>query len=421
MSIKNNRELFHAAMRRENGEQLLHFEQGFNIPYKKWHKQGMPPHVQTVDWAYLTETENLYDHFNVSGMLFSPDVKDRGEETRIKEYCIPPHENKIISDNGERIISINDLGNTICEISNQAQLKRNDGAQIGSPPHEIDFAIKSRKDYEENRHLFIGNIEKRYKASWLDDNALFSFRNQTDYISTLWVTGPFAYLRAILGTETAMIAPYDDPVWIKMMLHDHLKTAMEATQELIRKSGYDMSLVWEDCCGSSGPFIAPKMFDEAFSWWYRGWKDYTKSMGIPWVMLDTDGDPTPLVTRWYENGVDCMHPWEVNSVDMLKIAEEFPQYNMMGGIYKHIFEPNAPEQVGRFNTTDVYEAIDQELERVVKPMRMRGGYFPALDHWAYWNIDYEAYKYYCDKMFEYGKANSVHRSFEGSKGYVNEK
>jgi len=47
-------------------------------------------------------------------------------------------------------------------------------------------------------------------------------------------------------------------------------------------------------------------------------------------LLDTDGDPSPLVRMWYEAGVDCMQPWEVNSVDMLRSAEESPEFVMMG-------------------------------------------------------------------------------------------
>ena len=90
-------------------------------------------------------------------------------------------------------------------------------------------------------------------------------------------------------------------------------------------------------------------------------------------MLDTDGNPSPLVKHWYEAGVDCLQPWEVNSVDMLKFAEEYPDYVMMGGIYKHMFEPEHPAQVGRFSSSSLFEVIDQELERVVAPMKRRAG------------------------------------------------
>ncbi|MCL2518106.1 MAG: hypothetical protein FWF15_06030 [Oscillospiraceae bacterium] len=403
-----NRELFHATMRRENGDKLLHFELAFNVPYKKWYEQGMPSHVQPGWYPILNEAENLYDHFNVTGILFTPDHPQPGEWHSYREYCIPGYEYKVLSDDGKRMVSINDLGNTMVSISPKVQVDRNDGAHIGSPPHEIDFAVKTREDYERTRRLFTGNIEQRYSKSWIERSAPV-FKEQTDHISMLWTTGPYAFLRTILGTETAMTAPYEDPEWIRMMLSDHLRKSMEAAEPIIREIGYDASFVWEDCCGKSGPFIAPAMFDEEFAWWYREWKDFTKSMGIPWVMLDTDGDPTALVSRWYENGVDCMHPWEVNCVDILKIAEDFPNYILMGGIYKHMFEPAHPGQVGRFKTTDICEAIDAELERVVAPMRKRGGYFPSLDHAAHSAVRYKHYKYYSERMMDYGKANTVKR------------
>jgi hypothetical protein len=105
-----------------------------------------------------------------------------------------------------------------------------------------------------------------------------------------------------------------------------------------------------------------------------------------------------------------MQPWEVNSVDMLRYAEEDRRAVMVGGIYKHMFEPADPAQSGRFKTADVRTAIDDELRRVVEPMRKRGGYIAALDHWAFWGVTYEGYRYYSDKLAEnYGKANRVTR------------
>lgn len=53
-----------------------------------------------------------------------------------------------------------------------------------------------------------------------------------------------------------------------------------------------------------------------------------------------------------------MQRWEVNAVDMLALAEDFPNSVMMGGIYKHIFEPGHPARVGRLQTDDVRKAID---------------------------------------------------------------
>ncbi|MCL2664288.1 MAG: hypothetical protein FWE82_01620 [Defluviitaleaceae bacterium] len=397
-----NRELFYATMAGENGGDLLHFEQGFNVPYKKWYSQGMPAHVVSAG-DKLSEYENLHDHFNVSGLLSA--------SPNINYFCFPHYDSKLLDDDGTRITYKDGNGNTFRELHDSVKQKGEDGSSVGSPPYEVDFAIKNRKDYFAARDRYIGNIDSRYDEQSLIKSAE-KMKGQNDFISSLFVHGPYAYLRVLIGTEEAMAAPYEDRQWVLTMLRDHLETCMGITEKIAAHYRFDASFVWEDCCGKTGPFISPLLFDDVFAWWYKEWKDFTKSIGVPYTILDTDGNPSPLVRQWYESGIDVMLPWEVNGVDMLKFAEEFPKYRMIGGIYKHMFEPNDPSQVGRFATTDVYEAIDLELKRVVAPMRKRGYYVAALDHGAHHAIEYPAYKYYCEKMYEYGKKNVVTRTFK---------
>lgn len=394
-----NRELLHATMEGQNGDALLHMELGFNVPYKRWYRQGMPTDVQNTDWTYLSKERNLYDYFNVSGFLF---------QKKYTNFAYPAYEEKILSDDGMRKTYINSMGNTLVEISGGG--RDDEGSKIGSPPHEIAFAITCMDDYLENRHRYVQEIEKRIDRDWITQNSK-EYNSQNDFIVTYWAHGPFAYLREILGTENAMIMPYEDPDLIEMMLDDHLKTSMAVAEPYIKACKPDWAFIWEDCCGSTGPFMSPDIFDSLFANWYRQWKDFTRSMGVRWTVLDTDGNPSALVKRWYENGIDCMHPWEVNGIDMLKFAEEYPQYKMMGGIYKHMFEPNSLSQVGKFKSTNVHECIDCELARIFQVMKNRGGYIPALDHWAYWAVDFEDYKYYSEKLLDYGKANQVTRNF----------
>jgi len=227
---------------------------------------------------------------------------------------------------------------------------------------------------------------------------------------TLRVWGPFSFLRGFLGVENAMVLPYTEPDMIRLMLSDHLEICRAAAGPVIEACKPDLCYVWEDCCGSTGPFIAPNIFEEIIAPWYREWKDYLVSMGVRWIMLDTDGNPATLVRNWHEAGVDCIQPYEVNSVDMLMLAEEYPDYVMMGGIYKHMFEPAHPAQVGRFKSADIHRAIDDELERVVAPMVKRGGYIASLDHWAFWGTTFEGYRYYSDRLERSGKANRVTRT-----------
>ena len=397
----NNRELFHATMMGENGGELYHFEQAFIVPHKKWHTQGMPGHVQNAVWAELTEYENLYDHMNVSGFLM----------TMPEQFCIPKFEERILEQKDGRRIIITKHGNKMVKIDDSVFFKE-DGSVSGSPPTELDFLIKTACDYEKYRHLYTGNPKQRIDQDWLAANAP-AYRRQNDFLSALYVHGPFAFLREMMGTETAIVLPYEDPKLTMTIFRDHLETCKEAAQDVIMAIEPDCSFVWEDCCGNAGPFVSPAVFDEFYAWWYREWKDYLNAMGVKWAILDTDGNPAPLVKKWYDAGIDCLLPWEVNGVDMLKFAQEYPDFCMMGGIYKHIFEPGSPTQVGKFRSANVRQAIDDELKRVVEPMRKRGKYIPSLDHAANYAANYDDYRYYSDILQEkYGKGNVVTRDFK---------
>ena len=65
---------------------------------------------------------------------------------------------------------------------------------------------------------------------------------------------------------------------------------------------------------------------------------------------------------------------------------------------------------GNIDPFDVHQAIDKELERVVVPMRERGGYFPSLDHWVFKGVRYVDFQYYCRQLeIKYGVVNQSTR------------
>ena len=64
-----NRDLFHATMRFENGEALLHFEQGFMIPYDDWRRDGLPADVGNTHWPKIEAAPDLFDHLTLEHMV----------------------------------------------------------------------------------------------------------------------------------------------------------------------------------------------------------------------------------------------------------------------------------------------------------------------------------------------------------------
>lgn len=384
--MMTNRELFHATMRRENGDRLLHYELNYNArSLERWYAQGLPREIRQPQLAGVAPTPDLFDYLNICKFA----------ACNINQYYIPPFPTEILERRAISTVVRNGLGNVM--------ENRSDGE--GSLPHGIDYAIKGLRDYEERRERIISNAAERAPQESLD-RMRAEVRDQQDHIAALFVHGPFAFLRELLGPQGAMTAPYEEPAMVRLMLDDHLQVCMEAGARVIGAVGPDCSYVWEDCSGSTGPFISPAVFREFHLPWYKAWKGFLRDMGVPWVVLDTDGNPTALVPLWMEGGVDCMLPWEANAVDILAIAEQFPDLILAGGIYKHIFEPGALSQHGRFATQDPRTEIERELEKIVPPLRKRGGYIAGLDHSVHKNVDYGDFVFYCEQLAtRYGKAN----------------
>lgn len=387
-----NRELFHATMRRQNGERLLHIEQGFTCDdglLARWRTEGLPPDVAAPEFFGVSARPDLFDHFHIAKFAYCG----------FEQYFLPPFEHVILEQTSGRRIQRNERGVT--------EEIRTDGGR--SLPHGIAFPVGDRTDYRRLRDRLTGNAERRVRQT-ARETLEPGLALQQDHIVTLWVHGPFGFLRELLGPERAILLPYDDPDLLSEMLEDHLRVCREAGSMVIEACRPDCCYVWEDLAGSSGPFVSPKVFRSMMIPWYRELKRFLTDAGVPWMVVDSDGNPEPLVEGWVEGGVDWILPWEVNCSDILAVARRWPQLILSGGICKHVFEPDDPSQKGRFATNDVERLIDAELERVVKPLRARGGYFPGLDHWVHPGVSYRGFLHYCRRLEErYGTMNRITR------------
>jgi hypothetical protein len=153
----NNRELFHATMTGENGRRLLHMEQGFNIVYDQWLKDGLPPDVINCDFPVLGKNLSLYDYMNVTGYLYC----------FVEQFCVPAFDEKIIEETQDTRVYRNKNGVVLKERT-RASVK---GTAGFSPPQELEFAIASEKSYMENRFRLTGNMETRVNRGWIEKNA----------------------------------------------------------------------------------------------------------------------------------------------------------------------------------------------------------------------------------------------------------
>ena len=100
----SNRELFHATMRRENGDRLLHYELGYNAgTLDKWYKQGLPRDILAPELFGVRPTPDLFDHLNICKFAMC----------QFEQYYVPPFPSEIIEKRRISTIIRDGRGNTM--------------------------------------------------------------------------------------------------------------------------------------------------------------------------------------------------------------------------------------------------------------------------------------------------------------------
>jgi uroporphyrinogen decarboxylase len=108
------------------------------------------------------------------------------------------------------------------------------------------------------------------------------------------------------------------------------------------------------------------------------------------VHIDTDGHAPAVIPLYQELGLDVMSPFEVAAgCDVVEVGRRYPELVISGGIDKRVLATAKRE-------------IDAYLERVIPPMRARGGYIPTCDHGVPEEVSYQNYLHYRKRCVELG-------------------
>ena len=359
-----NRERFRAVMAFEQTDRPCHIEQGFwPETFERWRAEGLPSDIKEPVFSYLGDRPDMFDHFEVIRFGYMLP----------RQYYVPAFEEEIIEETDTYRIVRDSLGCTAKH------------SKVGaSMPQFLDYPVKTRRDYEALKERLQPSLSERYPHDW--DDVARAMRDQEDVIVATHMDGFFGHPRELFGLENLLMTMYDDPDLVHDILNDRCDFYMQVYERAIRDTKPDFAFIWEDMCFKNGPLISPALFREFMLPVYRRLTDYLKSMGVKNIVVDSDGDVSQLLPLWLEGGVTGVLPFEVKAdMDVVRIGEEFPTLQIIGGIDKHALE-RTPED------------IDQELERVLPPMLKRGGYVVSLDHWVQPQIPMRNFEYYVDKV-----------------------
>lgn len=162
---------------------------------------------------------------------------------------------------------------------------------------------------------------------------------------------------------------YDDPVLLEEILEHLAEFWMVLLRPVLEQVRFDFGYFFEDCCFNTGPLLSPDLYRRHFDRYYRRLIAFYRSMGVPFLLMDSDGKVDALIDCWLDSGFDIVFPIEVGTwkADPLLLRKRFgKRLRMMGGVDKHVIPRGEA-------------AIRRHLEPL-RPLVREGGFIPLPDH-----------------------------------------
>lgn len=193
----------------------------------------------------------------------------------------------------------------------------------------------------------------RQKGLWIEQYAWFGFD-----VTHSWT----------VGTERLLMALVEQPEWCVDMFNSFLDMNI-ALMDMIIDAGYPFDAVnWPDDLGYKlNQFMSVGMYRDLLKPVMKRMVDWAHSRGI-YTRLHSCGDIRPFIPEFVEIGIDALNPLEVKAgMDPIAIKKTFGDRLVLnGGINAVLW--------------DDYDAIAQEMRRVVPAVKQGGGYIFSSDH-----------------------------------------
>ena len=301
---------------------------------------------------------------------------------------VPAFEVKIIEDRGEHEVEQDYAGRRVLYFK---------GRRSGFMPEYLDHPVKDMRTWQEDVKWRLDPATPARYADLPERMARVQEAAGRGLMVQQELVGAYMFLRSLIGPGNVLYAFYDMPE----VIHDCMRTWLALADAVIaRHQEYvtiDELFLDEDICYKAGPLISPDMMREfLFPYYQQLFANVSARQLDPrrhlYIQLDTDGWCEPVMPLYMALGIDVMSPFEVAAgCDVVKIGRQYPGLVMTGGIDKRVLAQ------GR-------AAIDKMVERVLPPMRARGGYIPTCDHGVPEEVPYQDYLYYRQRVVELGGA-----------------
>ena len=352
------------------GAPLVRKEFGYYC-LERWHEQGLDPEAD-LSAVFDYDPGGMFDFYGLGWC---------------EAAFEPAFETKTVEDRGEHEVYQDWAGRKVLVFK---------GRRNGFMPEYLDHPVKDMKTWEE---LCKWRMDPATPERWKGFDDLISNAKQAaaqGMVIRQLVIGGYMYLRSLIGPTDLMYAWYDMPDVIHDCMQTWLALADAVTARVQQHITFDEVFFAEDICYNTGSLCSPEMMREFMLPYMQQLLANIKRRQIDrarhmYVQIDTDGH-APAVIDVYRDalGMDVMSPFEVASgCDVVAIGKQYPDLVMTGGIDKRVLARTKRD-------------IDEMIERIIPPMRDRGGYIPTCDHGVPEEVSLDNYLHYRRRCVELG-------------------
>ena len=298
---------------------------------RRWRAEGMP---EGVDWR---------DYFAV----------DKVETIGVD--ITPRYEEKVIEDTERYQIVTTKWGVTLKNFK-----------ALDSTPEFLDYKVTTPEAWEDAKRRMTLEDDRipwkqlrdnyarwRAEGRWIEAGFWFGFD-----VTHSWMS----------GTETVLVAMYEEPEWVVDMFNTYLDRCI-ALFDRVWDAGYRFDAIyWPDDMGYKGTtFFSNDMYRELLKPVHRRAVDWAHKKGI-YAHLHSCGDVMSRMDDLMDIGIDCLNPLEVKAGMLPVLLKEKYGHRLVlhGGVNAVLW--------------DQREAIVSEIERVVPLLKQDGGYIFSSDH-----------------------------------------
>ena len=261
--------------------------------------------------------------------------------------------------------------------------------ELDSTPEFLDYKVTTPEAWEEARARMT-----------LDDDRIPWAKLKTDYpkwaAEGQWIEASFWFgfdvtHSWIAGTETILVAMYEEPEWAEDMFNTYLDRCI-ALFERVWDAGYRFdSIRWPDDMGYKGTtFFSPEMYRKLLKPVHRRAVDWAHAKGI-YAHLHSCGDIMSLTDDLVGIGIDCLNPLEIKAgMDPIALKKRYGDRLVLhGGINAVLWDDR--------------EAILAEIDRLVPVLKENGSYIFSSDHSIPNTVTLENFRAITDEVKRVGR------------------